>query len=802
MGERVAATSGLWFRWRRITVTVAVVVGGTSSLAATTLPEARAASPATTRTVDGRVGDWIGSTSGVGGTSQYSSGEFVYQDHLFDDLGADTGQRSQQHGTVGAPKGDFRYPTDEARYGFNAADLLELRLAADASDLWVLARLDTLKAPNSTVVVLAIDADGDASTGGGPWPYDAGLSAPGVDAVITLWGTGGSVTVLPAGSTVSLADVAVDTGNDNNAIEARVPRSLIGPASSVKVWAATGLWDAASSTWMAVPSGSPTATSPGGGSAQVASRAFNLAFRAGESGSFMESLQSDALKTGDIAPFHADVDLDALIAGEDRPFHIVPGRFYAMIFDEHVAIPPHNEGLSYTGVPGRFTGLGGAALSQTFDFYGRHQPYGLYVPSTYDGVTKQPAALALHGIGGSHSTYNSQPGFLADMGEGDGSADQPPMFLITPLARGSSFYADWGESDTLAALADVIARFPIDEERLYLTGYSMGGYGVYRLASLYPDRFASAAAWAGYTGEFAGAYLTDPRKVVGDPTGQGDAISALTKPVTTQLGVGSGRQGKANIGDPVDTLENLRHLPLVHLAGTNDEIVPTAGQYAAPRRLAELGYRSRLDLYPGYEHFSFALVDDWKNVRAWLGNRTREQAPRDVTYKFSDGWTAPGLAARLGLVHDGAWWLEGLAMREPTEDGLSLAAVSATSRALPAPAVAVGRSTSPATSPTPHAQQLVTWTLGGALPVENRLDLTLDHAGAATVDMAAASLQPCGLTVRLVSDGLATITLRGVFPAYAQVVVPAGVTSRIDASSGALKLDVAGPVDGQVAVSC
>src|SRR5438876_144659 len=51
---------------------------------------------------------------------------------------------------------------------------------------------------------------------------------------------------------------------------------------------------------------------------------------------------------------------------------------------------------------------------------------------------------------------------------------------------------------------DAFGRVPVDRSRLYLTGYSMGGYGAYRLASLYPDLFAAAAVWAGYTGEFLG----------------------------------------------------------------------------------------------------------------------------------------------------------------------------------------------------------------------------------------------------------------------------------------------------------
>ncbi|MGH2686561.1 MAG: prolyl oligopeptidase family serine peptidase [Actinomycetota bacterium] len=697
----------------------AVVV---TALAAATLVAAdgsvQAGAP---RTVDGRVDDWHGATSGYGGTWQVSAGELVYQDHLFDDLGADTGMRSPQHGNTNAPKGDYRYPADEARYGHNAADLLELRLAEDGEDLWLLARMSTLKEEDTTVVAVAFDTDGDAATGGGAWPHGAGVSAAGADVVLTLWGTGGTVTRLGdgAGHPEPVTNTAVETDNAHNAIEARVPRSVIGDAATVRVWAATGLWDGASSTWMAPPSG---------GRPDIGARPFNVAFRDHETGSFMEERQAAALTAGDITALHADVDRSLLTGGGDDLYRVEPGRFYVAILDEQVSIPPHHEGLSYDGVKGRFTGLGGAALTQVFGFYGRHQPYSLYVPSTYTpgSATALPAALVLHGHGGSHVTYNAQPGFLAHMGEGEGTG-LPPMLLVTPLARGSSFYADWGEADTMAVLDDVVARFPVDEDRLYLTGYSMGGYGVYRLASLYPDRWAAAAVWAGYTGEFTGSYLT--------------------------AGLGDGRRGSANIGNPVTTLENLRSVPLVHLMGTNDEIVPTTGQYAAPRRLAELGYQSRADVYPGYEHFSFALVDDWQQVRTWLGDRTRATRPRQVTYRFSDGWTAPGLADQLGLVHDGAYWLSGLTMREPTEDGLTLAGADAVSHGVTAPAITPRATTEPATSPTPHVQHGMAWDLGPPLPVENRLELRLTGVGTATVDLPAAGLDRCGMVVEVTTDG-------------------------------------------------
>src|SRR6185503_5573902 len=48
------------------------------------------------RRVDGRATDWGGTLPGFGGALMYSSGELVYQDHVFDAYGADNGQDAQR----------------------------------------------------------------------------------------------------------------------------------------------------------------------------------------------------------------------------------------------------------------------------------------------------------------------------------------------------------------------------------------------------------------------------------------------------------------------------------------------------------------------------------------------------------------------------------------------------------------------------------------------------------------------------------------------------------------------------------
>lgn len=758
---------------RRVTLVALLAV------ACAVLPSPSPGASTGQKTIDGDPSDWAGQSTLLGGTWQVSTGEFVYQDYVYDDYGAETRARAPQHGNFreSTTVGDYRYPSDEDRYGHNAADIRELRLAADATSLDVLLVLNTLKATDTTVLGLAIDTDGNMDTGGGPWPYEAGLSTRGTEVVITLWGTGGSVTRLSDSATTALTDVVADTAR--NTIEARVPRSLV-PGHAWRMHAATGLWDAAAETWTAVPATQSTDASPGYGGATIAARAFNVAFRDRESGTFFEERQAASLAAGDISSFSAEVDIDAL--GTDAAYVEETGRLYEAIVEQSFTIPPHHEGQSYDGVPGRSGGIGGAALEQTFAFYGAHQPYAVYVPRDYDAGTPLATALVLHGHGGAHCGYQCSANFLEQMGEASGD----PMLLVSPLGRGSSMYADYGEQDVLEVLADATARWSVDADRLYVAGYSMGGYGALRFATLYPDRFAAAAAWAGYTGEFTGRYLYDQRHL-------GYPAELLVLRDTRQP---FGGEGDRNInGDHVESLDGALHVPIFQLAGSNDEILPVTGQYAAAARLDDLGYRHRFDLYPGYEHLTFAIVDDWRTVREWFGTRTRVSSPRRVVYRYSDASIDPDIP--MPIAHGAAYWVTATRLRESDAAKPSLSGrIDAATYGLPDTAHEVTPILEPSLVPTPNIRTGAAWTDGAAGSTANSLDVRLENLELAEISASGAALEPSGLVVTIVTDGPARVVVRGAFGATSATVIE----GTADASTDAAALTVDVPSAGAVVV--
>src|SRR5262249_45445703 len=75
-------------------------------------------------------------------------------------------------------------------------------------------------------------------------------------------------------------------------------------------------------------------------------------------------------------------------------------------------------------------------------------------------------------------------------------------FVIAPAAYGNDMYREAGEVDVMAVLDWATKFFPIDKDRVTITGPSMGGTGTASIAFHYPDRFAAAEPLCGYHSYF------------------------------------------------------------------------------------------------------------------------------------------------------------------------------------------------------------------------------------------------------------------------------------------------------------
>jgi predicted esterase len=119
---------------------------------------------------------------------------------------------------------------------------------------------------------------------------------------------------------------------------------------------------------------------------------------------------------------------------------------------------------------------------------GTLQPYSIRPVAKPKPGRTYPVVVFLHGSASD------------DRGQLDGVKNLLPDFiLVAPYARGTShFYTtEEAQQDIKEVLADVQANFAVDPHRVFLSGFSMGGYGVYRTFSEDPSRYRGLVILSG-----------------------------------------------------------------------------------------------------------------------------------------------------------------------------------------------------------------------------------------------------------------------------------------------------------------
>jgi pimeloyl-ACP methyl ester carboxylesterase len=124
---------------------------------------------------------------------------------------------------------------------------------------------------------------------------------------------------------------------------------------------------------------------------------------------------------------------------------------------------------------------------------GSVQPYGLIVPESYDGSKAVRLDVVLHGRG----EQLTEISFIAAH-ENEKPAAQDYITLDV-YGRGNNAYRWAGETDVFEAIDSVKARYKIDEKKIVLRGFSMGGAGAWHIGLHFPDKWAAVEAGAGFT---------------------------------------------------------------------------------------------------------------------------------------------------------------------------------------------------------------------------------------------------------------------------------------------------------------
>lgn len=248
---------------------------------------------------------------------------------------------------------------------------------------------------------------------------------------------------------------------------------------------------------------------------------------------------------------------------------------------------------------------------QVLSFYSAvddtEQPYALYLPKSYEEGKQYPFVVMLHGAGSNHRLALKRV-FGKSNREGETDVEASRYFpawkdrdyiVASPLARGTMGYQGIAEQDVIDMIADVKSRFLVDENRMYLTGLSMGGGGTLWIGLSYPDMWAAIA------------------------------------PVCPAPPAGT----EAKVA-------NAYNFPVRFFQGGADPVVPATGTQQWVANMKQAGIRTSYDEYPGVQHDSWVQAYEGGQVFDWFDQFIRN--PHPIHIKFSTGT----------YQHNKAYWVQ------------------------------------------------------------------------------------------------------------------------------------------------
>ena len=210
---------------------------------------------------------------------------------------------------------------------------------------------------------------------------------------------------------------------------------------------------------------------------------------------------------------------------------------------------------------------------------GRRLDYLLWLPRDYaPGSNKTwPMIMFLHGAGerGADVWKAATHGPPKRIAQGW----ECPFIVVSPLCPERE---DWERDRLVELLNEIVRKYAVDQQRVYLTGLSMGGYGAWDLGLKFPEKFAAMAPICG----------------------GGEYISVLL----------AGRE-KPNA---------LKSLAVWAFHGDKDPVVPVSESERMVGFLRTAGVREvKLTVYPGVEHNSWTQTYDNPDLYEWFLKHSR-----------------------------------------------------------------------------------------------------------------------------------------------------------------------------------
>ena len=200
--------------------------------------------------------------------------------------------------------------------------------------------------------------------------------------------------------------------------------------------------------------------------------------------------------------------------------------------------------------------------------------YLVYLPTDYEKKDSWPLLLFLHGAGERGDDLElvkkHGPPKLIEQGK------PFPFVVVSPQCPMDGWWST-KPLELVALLDEIVAKYKIDQDRIYLSGLSMGGFGTWMLAAYAPDRFAAIVPVCG----------------------GGERLMA----------------------------RRLTHLPVWAFHGAKDQVVPLGRSEEMVDALKKLHGDVKLTVYPEAGHDSWTATYENPEVYEWLLQQKRKPMP-------------------------------------------------------------------------------------------------------------------------------------------------------------------------------
>jgi predicted peptidase len=194
--------------------------------------------------------------------------------------------------------------------------------------------------------------------------------------------------------------------------------------------------------------------------------------------------------------------------------------------------------------------------------------YLLYLPKDYAQQDSWPLLLFLHGAGErgddlERVKVHGPPKLIA-------AGKELPFIVVSPQCPSNQW---WQPHELTALLDEIVEKYAVDRDRIYVTGLSMGGFGTWSLAGFSPDRFAALVPICGG-------------------------------------------------GDP-NLVRRFARLPVWVFHGAKDSVVPLAASEKMVEALKRANGNVKFTVYPDAEHDSWTAAYEDPELYTWLLEQKR-----------------------------------------------------------------------------------------------------------------------------------------------------------------------------------